>query len=295
MRALRTKGEIVFDLLNNTLMGCILLAMLYPFASQIALSFSSNDAVLLGKVSLWPVGFSLQAYQEVLLDKRFIKAFSNTLIFTFFGVFMQVFMVTLFAYPLSKKKLRGRNTIMSILVFSMIFGTGGLIPNYLLMKSLNLINSFWALWLPGMVNIWYLIILKNFFQRIPESLEESAQIDGARPTKIFLQIIIPLSLPSIAAIGLFLAVGLWNTFFNALIYLSASDKRLLQVHLNDILQAFIQSVGPDGESRSVDPNSIARETMKAATLMCTTIPIVCVYPFLQKYFVKGVMVGAIKG
>lgn len=295
MRALRTKGEIVFDFLNDCFMFFILFIMLYPFVSQIALSLSSNDAVMMGKVGLWPVGFNLGAYHEVLQDKRFLKAFSNTAIFTVFGVFMQVFMVTLFAYPLSRKKLKGRNVIMNILVFSMVFGTGGLIPNYLLMKSLNLINSFWALWLPGMINIWYMIILKNFFQQIPDSLEESAQIDGARPTRIFFQIIIPLSMPSIAAIGLFLAVGLWNTFFNALIYLSDSNKRLLQVHLNDILQAFIQSVGPDGESRSVDPNSIARDTMKAATLMCTTIPIVCVYPFLQKYFVKGVMVGALKG
>ncbi len=295
MLKIKSKSERIFDAFNMIFMCFIIIVMLFPFVNQIALSLSSNTAVLSGKVSLWPVGFNTVAYREVLLDKRFSTAFFNSVYFTILGTLMHVFMTTLFAYPLSRKHLRGRGIIMNILVFSMIFGTGGMIPNYLLIKSLKLVNSYWALWMPSMISIFQMMILKNFFQQIPDSLHESAEIDGARPIRIFLQIMLPLSLPSIAAISLFAAVSYWNTFFNALIYLPGSGKRLLQVHLNDVLQNFAQAASPNGESSSVNPNMMARDTVKAATLMCTTLPIVCVYPFLQKYFVKGVMVGAVKG
>lgn len=291
----KTLGEKIFDSLNVALMCLLIIIMLFPFMNQIALSLSSNVAVLAGRVTIWPVDFSIEAYREVLSDVRFSRAFTNSVVYTILGLIMHVSMTALFAYPLSRKSLKGRNGIMNVIIFSMVFGTGGLIPNYLLIKGLGLVNSFWALWLPGMINLWQVIILKNFFQQIPESLHESAEIDGARPIRIFVQIIIPLSLPSIASISLFSAVSLWNTFFNAMIYLNDKKMTLLQVHLREVLQNYATPHSADTETRVINPNQIAADTIKAATLMCTTIPIVCIYPFLQKYFVKGVMVGAIKG
>lgn len=180
-----------------------------------------------------------------------------------------------------------------------MFGTGGLIPNYLVVKNLGLVDNYWGLILPSAFNIWNIIILKNFFQQLPGEIEESALIDGASNMKIFVQIILPLSLPSIAAITLFTAVAAWNTFFNALIYINDPNKKLLQVYLNDILQA---NTAPTETANSTmmssdvaAKNVINSDTLKAATLMCATLPILCVYPFVQKYFMAGLMVGSVKG
>lgn len=295
MKFKRTTGETVFDSLNIIFLILLMVTMLYPFINQIAVSLSSNKAILMGKVNLWPVELQFRAYKEVIMDVRFITAFFNTVFFTVAEVVMKLFVTTMFAFTVSRKHFKGRNIIMNILIFSMMFGTGGLIPNFILIKQLGLYNTYWALWFPSMLSIWHVIILKNFFQQLPDSLEESAAMDGARPFRIFLQIILPLSLPIIAAISLFTAVAGWNTFFNALIYLSDKKKILLQVHLSNILQvAVVPTSGTEG-SDGVNSQSLVHETIKAATLMCTTVPILCVYPFVQKYFVKGMMVGAIKG
>lgn len=295
MNMKRSLGDIIFDTINNLIMVIIICIMLYPFINQVAISFSSNTAVISGKVNLVPIDFQVKAYRDVITDRRFKTSFINTVLFTVAATFMHVLMTALFSYPLSKRKLKGRNAVMTLLIFSMMFGTGGLIPNYLLIKNLGLVNTYWALWLPALINIWQVIIVRNFYQQLPESLEESASLDGARQLTIFFRIILPLSMPVIACISLFQAVSAWNTFFGALIYINDPKKRLLQQHLNDILQAFIvPAQGPD-VSQSEQNNSVSQETLKAATLMCTTLPIVFIYPFLQKYFVKGVMVGSIKG
>mgnify|MGYP004533548043 FL=1 len=295
----KTKGEFAFDIINNIFMFFIIIAMVYPFLNQIAISLSDNTSVISGRVSLWPKGFNLDAYRKLILDKRFFIAMRNNLVYTVMNTIFSMIIMTVYAYPLSKKHLKGRQALMTIMVFSMMFGTGGLIPNYLVVKNLGLVDNYWGLILPSAFNIWNIIILKNFFQQLPGEIEESALIDGASNMKIFVQIILPLSLPSIAAITLFTAVAAWNTFFNALIYINDPNKKLLQVYLNDILQA---NTTPTETANSTmmssdvaAKNIINSDTLKAATLMCATLPILCVYPFVQKYFMAGLMVGSVKG
>ena len=295
----KTKGEFAFDIINNIFMFFIIIAMVYPFLNQIAISLSDNTSVISGRVSLWPKGFNLDAYRKLILDKRFFIAMRNNLVYTVMNTIFSMIIMTVYAYPLSKKHLKGRQTLMTIMVFSMMFGTGGLIPNYLVVKNLGLVDNYWGLILPSAFNFWNIIILKNFFQQLPGEIEESALIDGASNMKIFVQIILPLSLPSIAAITLFTAVAAWNTFFNALIYINDPNKKLLQVYLNDILQA---NTAPTETANSTmmssdvaAKNIINSDTLKAATLMCATLPILCVYPFVQKYFMAGLMVGSVKG
>lgn len=295
----KTKGEFAFDIINNIFMFFIIIAMVYPFLNQIAISLSDNTSVISGRVSLWPKGFNLDAYRKLILDKRFFIAMRNNLVYTVMNTIFSMIIMTVYAYPLSKKHLKGRQALMTIMVFSMMFGTGGLIPNYLVVKNLGLVDNYWGLILPSAFNIWNIIILKNFFQQLPGEIEESALIDGASNMKIFVRIILPLSLPSIAAITLFTAVAAWNTFFNALIYINDPNKKLLQVYLNDILQA---NTTPTETANSTmmssdvaAKNIINSDTLKAATLMCATLPILCVYPFVQKYFMAGLMVGSVKG
>lgn len=294
----KTKGEIVFDTCNNIFMFFIIIAMTYPFLNQIAISFSDNTSVLAGKVSIWPRGFNLDAYRKLVLDSRFFMVMKNTIWYTILNSVFSMLIMTVFAYPLSKKHLKGRQVIMTLMVFSMMFGTGGLIPNYLVIKNLGLVDNYWGLILPSAFNIWNIIILKNFFQQIPGEIEESALIDGASNLKIFALIMLPLSLPSLAAITLFTAVAAWNTFMNALIYINDPNKKLLQVYLNDVLQA--NTVPTESANSSMimadaAKSTVNSDTLKAATLMCATLPILLVYPFVQKYFMAGLMVGSVKG
>ncbi|MBP3361403.1 MAG: carbohydrate ABC transporter permease [Clostridia bacterium] len=293
----KTKGEIVFDIFNNFLMLLVIVVMLYPFLNQIAISLSDNAAVMSGRVSVYPVGFTAKAYKDVMTDARFLKSFGNTVYFTIICTLFQVAFMAMYAYPLSKKYLKGNGIWMGLMVFSMMFGTGGLIPNYMLIKNLRLVNTYTALILPGAMNIWNIIVLKNFYRQIPDSIEESAMVDGANHFTTFIRIILPLSLPSLAAITLFTAVGAWNQFFGALIYITNPEKKLLQVYLRDILQAVIV---PNDSANAVNivadtTEQVNSESMKAATLMCSTIPILIVYPFVQKYFISGMMVGSVKG
>lgn len=294
----KTKGEIVFETCNNIFMFFIIIAMTYPFLNQIAISLSDNTSVLAGKVSIWPRGFNLDAYRKLVLDSRFFMVMKNTIWYTILNSVFSMLIMTVFAYPLSKKHLKGRQVIMTLMVFSMMFGTGGLIPNYLVIKNLGLVDNYWGLILPSAFNIWNIIILKNFFQQIPGEIEESALIDGASNLKIFALIMLPLSLPSLAAITLFTAVAAWNTFMNALIYINDPNKKLLQVYLNDVLQA--NTVPTESANSSMimadaAKSTVNSDTLKAATLMCATLPILLVYPFVQKYFMAGLMVGSVKG
>lgn len=295
----KAKGEIAFNWINNIFMLLIILIMLYPFLNQIAISFSDNASVMSGRVSIWPKGFNTDAYRKLVLDKRFFMSMKNTICYTVLSTVISMAVMLLFAYPISKKHLKGRSVLMTIMVFSMMFGTGGLIPNYLVVKNLNLVNTYWGLILPSAFNIWNIIILKNFFQQLPAEIEESAFLDGASNIRIFVSIMLPLSLPSIAAITLFTAVDAWNMFFNALIYITDPDKKLLQVYLNDILQANIVPTETANSAMIVDESALSQtvnsDTLKAATLICATVPILLVYPFVQKYFMSGLMVGSVKG
>lgn len=265
---------------------------LVPFLYMIALSLSSNEAIISQKVALWPVGFTFETYKTILSDVEMIYTLGYTIVLTIIYTLVCMFLTICAAYPLTKQRLKGRSFILTILVFTMYF-SGGLIPSYLLVKNLDLMNTMWSLILPGAMSVFNLIILKTFFSSLPESLEESASIDGCNELGILFQIVLPLSLPSIATLSLFYAVDRWNGFQDALFYITDKNLYPMQLKLYQIISANQQLDSQQGEGSM--GAYIVPESLKAASVMFATVPILVVYPKLQKYFVDGVMTGAIKG
>ncbi|CAN7444562.1 carbohydrate ABC transporter permease [Paenibacillus sp. LjRoot56] len=265
---------------------------LVPFLYMIALSLSSNSAIISQKVTLWPVEFTLETYKTILSDVEMIYTLGYSIVLTIVYTLICMFLTICAAYPLTKKRLKGRSFFLSILVITMYF-SGGLIPSYLLVKNLGMMNSIWSLLLPGAMSVFNLIILKTFFSSLPESLEESASIDGCNELGILFRIVLPLSLPSIATLSLFYAVDRWNGFQDALFYITDKNLYPMQLKLYQIITANQQLDTQQGEG-SVGAY-IVPESLKAASVMFATVPILVVYPKLQKYFVEGVMTGAIKG
>ncbi len=259
---------------------------------MIALSLSSNNAIISQKVTLWPVEFTIETYKTILNDMEMIYTLGYTIVLTILYTFACMFLTICAAYPLTKKKLKGRNTILSIMVFTMYF-SGGLIPSYILVKELALTNTMMGLILPGAMSVFNMIILKTFFTALPESLEESAAIDGCNDLGILFRIVLPLSLPAIATLSLFYAVDRWNGFQDALFYITDKNLYPMQLKLYQIITANQQLDSQQGEGSM--GAYIVPESLKAASVMFATIPILLIYPKLQKYFVDGVMTGAIKG
>jgi putative aldouronate transport system permease protein len=293
-----SRGEQVFYLINYAVLTVVGLGCLYPFIYIIATSFSSSRAVSSGEVFLWPVEFNLEAYKQLLLDGQIFNSMRNTVILTVVGTSLCMFSTVLCSYSLSKKRLRGRGIIMGLIVFTMMF-SGGMIPNFLLIRNLKLMDSYWALWLSGLQSTYNMIVLRTFFQGIPDSLEEAAQIDGAGDPYILFRIVLPLSGAALATITLFYAVGWWNAYFNPMMYISSTLKFPLMVKLKTMLDTAqmltIQTQAGMGGGGAAEQTMVAAETFKAATILISVLPIMCVYPFLQKYFVKGVMIGSVKG
>ena len=270
----------------------VVLLMTLPFVNIVAVSLSSNSAILRGSVKFLPVDFTIVTYMRVFQETQILLGLRNTVYVTLVGTSINLVMTLLAAYPLSKPWLKGRGLILTLITITMVF-SAGMIPNYMLVSRLGLLNSFWALWLPGAMSTFNMIIMKSFIQSIPESLDEAAQIDGASGFRILLTIIIPLSLPSIATIALFYAVGWWNSYFNNLLYINSSSLTTLQIQLRDMLNMRNNQI-----FQTFDVSEtiyVAEESVKAVSIVIATVPILVVYPFLQKYFVKGVMVGSIKG
>lgn len=265
---------------------------LIPFIYIIALSLSSNSAIISQKVGIWPVGFTLKTYNAILNDKNMIYTLFYTIFLTFLYTAVCMCFTICAAYPLTKKRLRGRNAILIIFVITMYFG-GGLIPDYMLVKNLHLLNNIWGLILPGAMSVYNMIILKTFFSSLPDSLEESATLEGCGDLGILIRIILPLSLPSIATLSLFYAVGRWNGFNDALFYITKKELYPMQLKLYQMITANQQLDVQQAEGFM--GANIAPESLKAASIMFATVPIILVYPWLQRYFVKGVMTGAIKG
>ena len=264
-----------------------------PFLYMIALSFSSNEAIISQKVGLWPVDFTAETYKTILSDMDMLYTLGYSIVLTIFYTLVCMFLTICAAYPLTKKRLKGRNFILTALVFTMYF-SGGLIPSYILVKNLGMMNSVWSLVLPGAMSVFNMIILKTFFSNLPESLEESAAIDGCSDLGILIKIVLPLSLPSIATLSLFYAVDRWNGFQDALFYITKKELYPMQMKLYQIISANQQLDSQQGGEGSVG-SYIVPESLKAASVMFTTIPILLIYPKLQKYFVDSVMTGAIKG
>ena len=279
--------------INVIILGFIALCCLYPFINITVTSFSSSRAVYAGEVFLLPVEFNLDAYMEVSRDGQIFVAMKNTVLLTVVGTALCMISTILCAYSLSKKRLFGRSAFMGMIVFTMLF-SGGMIPSFLLIRSLGLMNTYWALWLGGLQSSYNMIVLRTFFQTIPDSLEEAAQIDGASDPYILVRIVLPLSGAALATITLFYAVGWWNTYFSAMMYISSSTKQTLMVKLRQMLDAVQVLQSEVGMSEGSNMANIAQETFKAATILVSMLPIMCVYPFLQKYFTKGVMIGSVK-
>lgn len=282
----RTFDTVVFVLVLLSVLVCVI-----PFLYIIALSFSSNSAIVSQQVTLLPVGFNLTTYQTVFSDMSMVYSLWYSVALTAVYTVMSMAVTILAAYPLTKKRLKGRSLFLGLIMFTMYF-SGGLIPDYILVKNLNMLNSVWSLILPGLLSVYNMIILKSFFQSIPESLEEAAELDGCTEIGILTRIVLPLSLPSIATLSLFYAVGRWNGFMDALFYITKPSLYPIQLKLYQLINVS-QSTTSQLEG-SIGQN-IPPEGIKAASVMFATVPILLVYPWLQKYFVSGVMIGAVKG
>jgi len=294
--AIRESGsDRAFNVVNYVVLTIALIVVLYPLVYVVSASFSSSYAVLSGKVWLWPVDPSLDGYKAIFKNKNILTGFQNTLFYTLAGTFVNVVMTVLAAYPLSRRDFRGRNKFMLLFVFTMMFN-GGLIPTYFVVKDLHLIDTVWAMLIPTALSVWNVIIMRTYFQTtIPHELLEASQIDGSNDFGFLLKIVLPLSGPIIAVIALFYAVGHWNQYFNAMIYLKSPDLYPLQLILRDILVQNEVRIDMLGDVKSAAARQGLRELLKYSLIVITSVPLMLVYPFVQKFFVKGVMIGSIKG
>jgi ABC-type glycerol-3-phosphate transport system permease component len=290
----RSFTDISFAIFNYTLLTCFTFICLFPFLNTVANSFSSSHAIQAGEVVLWPVEFQLDAMRAVLLDKNIIRSFFVTVFVTVVGTAFNMVFTIITAYPLSRRDLKGRSYFMNYMIFTMMF-SGGMIPGFLLVKALGLINTIWALIIPGLISSFNVIIMKTFFQNIPDELREAAIVDGCGNTRFLVQVVLPLSGASIATISLFYAVGHWNSYFAAVLFIDNPDLYTLQVKLRNILLLAQMDTSLEVIQQYDGGLHVIQESLKAATIVFATVPILVVYPFLQKYFVKGALLGSIKG
>lgn len=290
-----TVGSRVFDVANYVILTLVAFTTILPFIYIIGASFATEYELATRPMFIIPQDVTLDAYKYIFSSNKILNGFGNSIFITVCGTIINLFFTVTMAYALSKTRLRGRNGLLNMVIFSMFF-SGGMIPSYIVIANiLNLKDSYLSVLLPGAISAYNMMIVKNFFQGIPQELEDSAAIDGCNDLGILWKIVLPLSLPVLATFGLFYAVGHWNAYFGAMIYMSgARDKWPLQVLLREII---ILSNASAGDMAAMDPEFVQppEQSIKMAVIVVSTVPIMCVYPFLQKYFVKGVMVGALKG
>ena len=288
-------GSRIFDIFNYIFLTLVAVTTILPFVYIIGASFATEYEIATRPMFFIPQNVSTGAYEFIFSSNKILRGFGNSIFITVCGTAINLFCTVTMAYALSKTRLRGRNFFLNMVIISMFF-SGGMIPGYIVIANiLNLSNTYWAVLLPGAISAYNMMIVKNFFQSIPQELEESASMDGCTDIGVLLRIVLPLSLPVLATFGLFYAVGHWNAYFGAMIYMkSAKEKWPLQVLLRELI---ILSNGSAGDMNNMDPEFIQppEQSVKMAVIVVSTVPIMLVYPFLQKYFVKGVMVGALKG
>lgn len=293
-----TTGEKIFYFLNNILLMVLAFVCVYPMLQILATSFSSSRAIVSGEVFLWPVDFNYDAYRALVRDGQIFRAFWNTVVVTGVGVTMNMIATIMAAYPLSKSRLRGRNVFIWFVLFTMLFN-GGIIPTYIVVRTLGLIDSYWSIWFLGLVSTFNLFVMKTFFQGLPQSLEDSAMIDGANDIVILMRIVLPLSVPVIATLILFYAVGHWNSYMNVLIYIPSPGRQTLMVVLrrmiNTVQEQMLIGQSDGTEGLGFLQQALTPEAIRAAAIVVATIPIMTIYPFLQRYFVKGALIGSVKG
>lgn len=283
------------ELFVKIVMVVYMIIIMYPLIYVVSSSFSSGSAVSAGRVVLWPVDFSLDGYKMVFKHKGVWTGYKNTLIYTFAGTFINLILTILAAYPLSRRNFQGRNIYMAFFVITMFF-SGGIIPSYLLISKLGLLNTRWAILLSGSVAAYYVIIMRTFFQNsIPDELHDAAMVDGITDIGYLLKVVLPLSKAVIAVVTLYYAVGQWNAYFSALMYVRKSELHPLQLVLRGVLaSAEIDMQQITGASDIVNKIGIA-DVMKYSLIVVSTVPILVIYPFVQKFFEKGVMIGSVKG
>ncbi len=286
----RTVGVVIYVILS-----AVMIIVLYPLIFVASASISDAITVIKGEMWLLPKNLSFTGYKLIFENKEILTGYANTILYTVVGTALNLIMTIMAAYPLSRKDFAGRNVIMAMIVFTMFF-SGGLIPTYLLVKDLGMINTMWALIIPGVVSVWNVIIMRTFFQTsIPVEVQESAAIDGCSNTQTLWRIVLPLSMPILAVMILFYSVGHWNAYFNALIYLNDRAKYPLQLFLREILIKSQTDQMTSSMDLSIQKHLMEAESIKYAVVIVANLPVLMLYPFLQKYFVKGIMVGAIKG
>ncbi|WP_410769630.1 carbohydrate ABC transporter permease [Fontibacillus sp. BL9] len=283
-----------FDVLVYLIAAVIIIIVLYPLVFVVSASFSDPARVLNGEVWLLPKGITLEAYNNILHNDKIWIGYRNSIFYTVVGTLINITMTLLAAYPLSRPDLPGRKGLMLIITLTMFF-SGGLIPSYLLVKNLGMVDTMWALIIPGAISTYNLIVMRTYFQSsIPWELQEAAHIDGCSNWRLLISIILPLSKPILAVMVLFYAVGHWNSFFNALIYIRTEDLYPLQLVLREILM-ISQSAGVDGGNVGMEEKILLSESIKYAVIIVSSLPVLIMYPFVQRHFVKGVMIGSIKG
>ena len=289
-------GDKVFDIVNYTLLTLIMVIVLYPVLYIVAASFSDPQAVVSGEVFILPVRPTLRGYEAVFKNKKILTGFANSVYYLVVGTLLNLVMTMLCAYPLSRKEFRARGGIAMFFVFTMYF-SGGLIPSYLIVKQLGLLDTRTIMIILGSVSVYNIILIRTFFlNTIPKELQEAASIDGCGYGRFFMQIALPLSKAIIAVIALYLVVGYWNSYFTALIYLQDNSKKPLQLFLREILLVSTESMKQQTENaEAMAEYQRLLEVIKYAVIVVSTLPVMCIYPFLQKYFVQGVMIGSLKG
>lgn len=290
-------GGKAFDILNYTFLIFMALLCIAPIVNVLAVSFSSSTAAAAGEVKLWPIGFNLESYKYALAKPEFLKSFVVTLERVGLGVTLDILLTILAAYPLSKERheLTGRNALAFMFFITIIFN-GGLIPWYMTIKQLHLIDSIWALVLPGGVQVFSVIVLMNFFRQLPKEISESAFVDGAGHWAILWRMYVPLSTPALATLTLFTCVSHWNAWFDGLILMSSPEHYPLQTYLRSIIVSRDMSALLNASAEELRMLALVSDrTLKASQIFIAALPILCVYPFLQKYFMKGLVVGSVKG
>ena len=292
-----TRADRIFDFCNVLIMCIILAIIVYPLWFVIIASFSDSQLVTTGKVLIWPKGFHLQAYKKVFADSRIMTGYRNTIFYTFAGTFLNVVFTMSLAYPLSRRDFVGRNLIMGIMSVTMFF-SGGLIPTFLVYKQLQIVNTVWVMILPGLISVYNCILMRTFIQGLPFELQEAAMIDGCTNMGLLLKITLPLCKPIIAVMVIYYGVGHWNSYFNALVYISKKNLKPLALILREILitnTTTASEMESAGAEESAEEMRKVAEAIKYSVIIVSTFPMLCLYPFAQKYFAKGVMLGAIKG
>lgn len=271
------------------LLALVAAIMLYPLLNVVAVSLSNENGYANHPLMIFPHDFDASSYRWILTHHLILSSYKNTILITVGGTMISMFLTATLAYPLSVLDLKGRRIFMSLIVFTMFFN-GGMIPNYYLVRSLDMIDSLWALMIPGALSVYNMILMKNSFEGIPASLKESAYIDGATDLNIFVRVVLPLSGPILATLTLFYAVGKWNSYFNGILYIRSRENWTLQLVLRELVSQTETLLNDN-----TDIASIPAQSVKYAVIVVAILPIMCVYPFIQRFFVKGVMVGAVKG